>query len=160
MGGNGEVLQVLLDNKADINAPIQNANGETTGLREAARAGHLDVIKLLLGAKALVDGSAGEGAAHPPICEAASAGNLEAVKLLLRNKADPWIKTEDGASAIALALQNAHLHVFRDLLDKPDFPAADFRDLLARALRQKDIEFLSSLLDSASTLDPDFDLNQ
>ena len=154
---------MLLDKKADVNAPIHNATGKTTGLREAARAGHLDVIKLLLDAKAPVDGSGDKGTDYPPLCDAASTGQVDAVKLLLDCKADAWLRSEDGASAIVLALQNAHLDVFQNLLERPDFPASEYLDLIAETLKQKDgadIKFLSSALDRASTLDPHIDLNQ
>ena len=162
--GKDKVLEVLLHNKADINAPIEMADiGKTTGLREASRFGHLDVIQLLLDAKAAVGGDDG-GAPYPPICDAAGSGSLDAVELLLGRKADAWSKSADGASAIGLALQNAHSDVFHALLQRPDFPATEYRGLVALTLQQDDsVDFLSSLIDRASTLegDPDLiDLNQ
>jgi len=161
--GKSEVLKVLLHKKADVNAPIHNATGKTTGLREAARAGHLDVIKLLLDAKAPANGGGDKGAACTPLCDAASTGQIDAVKLLLHRKADPWSGSQDGASAIVLAVQNTHFDVFQSLLQQPDFPASQCLDLIAQTLQRKDgsdIKFLSAALERASTLDPQVDLNQ
>lgn len=82
--GNADVIQLLVDAKADVAAP--NANG-TTPLMLTAASGKADAVKLLLDRGAEVnakDATNGQTA----LMFAAAQGRVEAVKLLAQQKAD------------------------------------------------------------------------
>lgn len=90
--------------------------GVATPLQVAARAGWVDVVKLLLekGASTADKGPHGFTALH----SAASRGKAEVVKLLLDYGADSRIRTEGLSTALTLAATDGHRKVVKLLLDR------------------------------------------
>ena len=86
----------------------------TTSLHEASRRGHLEVVRLLLEAKADKDKATGAGATSRHM--ASDRGHLEVVRLLLEAKADKDKATGAGATSLYTASHHGHLEVVRLLL--------------------------------------------
>ena len=114
-----EVLR-LLDGGADANS--------VGGIQQAASAGHVNVVRALLGRNANVNGRdfGGQTALH---C-AAGSGNKDVVQLLLDEKVDIEARDEKGRYAILLAAGRGHAAVVRLLLC--DIRAVAWRDLEMR----------------------------
>ena len=109
-----EVVQILLDNGADVNAQ----GGEYgDALQAASSGGHEKVVKLLLDkgadleAKDKYDGAT-------PLWRAAGNGHEAVVKLLLDKGADPEAKDKSGATPLWRAAESGHEAVVKLLLDK------------------------------------------
>ena len=91
-------VQLLLKHKARLDA--RDARGRTA-LHEAARAGHVDILGVLLAAGADVHGR--DGAGRTPLLDAAHGGRLGAVDALLQAGADVVARDDAGRGALALA---------------------------------------------------------
>ncbi len=89
--GHKDVAELLLANKANVNAKDENGD---TPLLFAARNGHADVVELLLDNKADVNLKNKLG--ETPLHAAAGHGPKEVVALLLSNKANVNAKDERG----------------------------------------------------------------
>jgi hypothetical protein len=85
--GHRELAEVLLSNKADVNA--RSASGETP-LHVAARKGHRDRLD------------------QTPLHLAAAAGHAEVVKALLDQDADLLARDKSGRTPKAFAIENGH----------------------------------------------------
>jgi ankyrin repeat protein len=136
-----EVVQALLDAKADVNAKASNG---ATALMIASFRGHQDVVRALIDAKADVDaklsgsatallfamgnsGSMEEWAAGKldgyqangltALMLASLRGHVEAVRTLLDAKADVNAGAAQLSTALMMASQNGHLEVARILLE-------------------------------------------
>ena len=107
--GHAEVVKVLLDNKADVNA--SDTDG-VTPLYIAARNGHIDVVKLLLDNKADVNASRHTDG-DTPLYMAAQNGHIDVVKLLLAKKATVNASRADGDKPIDAAQRNNHLEIVK-----------------------------------------------
>jgi ankyrin repeat protein len=97
LGGSVEAVQLLLDRGADP---------DDGSLLDAARAGHPDVLALLLAAGARVDRrdpDTGRTALHAAVEAGPDGGHLECVRALLAAGADRELTTSDGASALDIA---------------------------------------------------------
>jgi ankyrin repeat protein len=79
-GGHLEVVQRLLEAKADVNAA--GSDGGRTALQAAAGGGHLEVVQRLLEAKADVNAAAGTYFGRTALEAAAEGGHLQIVALL------------------------------------------------------------------------------
>ncbi len=104
--GHKDVAELLLANKADVNA---KDNYGQTPLHYAAQYGHKDVAELLLANKADVNAKAKKGVT--PLHLAAQQGYRELAELLLANKADVNAKTSYGWTPFYVAAQNGHKEV-------------------------------------------------
>lgn len=91
-------VQLLLKHKARVDA--RDAQGRSA-LHEAARAGNVDILAVLLAAGA--DVHARDGAGRTPLFDAAAGGRLGAVDALLAAKADPAAEDAEGRGALAVA---------------------------------------------------------
>lgn len=98
IGGHADVVQVLLDSGADINA--RGSGGETPLLLAAAK-GNLEVVELLVKNGADVNKPGADQ--RTPLHKAAMAGDLDTVKALLAAGADPTLTDRSGKTAADLA---------------------------------------------------------
>jgi ABC-type phosphate/phosphonate transport system substrate-binding protein len=80
-GGHLEVVQRLLDAKADVNATTNGVFAQTA-LQAAAEGGHLEVVQRLLDAKADVNAVTNGVWAQTALQSATKGGHLEVVALL------------------------------------------------------------------------------
>ncbi len=91
-------VQLLLKHKARVDA--RDAHGRSA-LHEAARAGNVDILAVLLAAGA--DVHARDAAGRTPLLDAAAGGRLGAVDALLAAKADLAAEDTDGRGVLAIA---------------------------------------------------------
>ena len=118
--GHTEVVKVLLDNKADVNASTSTEGA--TPLYATSQKGHTQVVKLILDNKADVNASTHiEGIT--PLHITAWKGRTEVVKLLLGNKADVNACRGGGLGdkPIDAARRNRHLEIVKLLKLFMDF---------------------------------------
>ena len=112
--GNLDVVKLLLDSGADINAVSKNKL-VATPLQGAAVMQRVDLARLLLDRGAKVN-SRGEGGASP-LHEAAGNGQIELAKLLLEHGADVNAKDDEGKTPLTIAMEYKQPEV-ADLLRK------------------------------------------
>jgi len=107
------VLQLL--QRKGIEIDKRNKNG-CTALYYACFFGHLDMLKILLGAKASTELARSTG--DTPLYAACQKGHLSAVCLLLEHKAqpDPEETTQTGDTPLYVACQNGHLEAVEPML--------------------------------------------
>ncbi|HEY2119052.1 MAG TPA: ankyrin repeat domain-containing protein [Candidatus Acidoferrum sp.] len=103
--GHFEVARYLAEKGADINAAATNGSGYNA-LTGAVASGHLELVKWLLESSANANYKYGPG--YTPLLTAAANGRLDIIKLLLTHGADPAATTDDGKSALALAVERNH----------------------------------------------------
>jgi len=109
--GHKEVADLLLANKAEVNAKITTG---ATPLHMAAFSGRKELVELLLANKAEVDTKANDG--WTPLHVAAEKGHKEVVELLLANKAEVNAQTNDGWTPLHVAAQKGRKEVAELLL--------------------------------------------
>ena len=124
--GHAEVVRVMINNKADVNASC--AEGRTP-LYAASCEGHEEVVKLLLDNKADVNASRHTNGATP-LHVASVRGHVNVVKLLLANNADVNSRRlrggTKGCTPLFEASREGHADVVKLLLDnKADVNEAD-----------------------------------
>jgi len=116
MVGHTEVVKVLLDNNADVNA--RRTDDGATPLDAAAYNGHTEVVKLLLDNNADVNARRTSDDGATPLYIAADNGHTEVVRLLLDNNADVNARHADyGSTPLYAAAYNGHTEVVKLLLD-------------------------------------------
>ncbi|KAI9856126.1 MAG: hypothetical protein M1813_009244 [Trichoglossum hirsutum] len=114
-GGHLDVVERLLEAKANVNAATADGGGRTA-LRAAAEGDHLDVVERLLEAKADVNAAAADGG-RTALQAAAGGGHLDVVERLLQAKADVNAGTNfGGRTALQVAAGGGHLDVVERLL--------------------------------------------
>lgn len=106
--GHGQVVVLLLDRGAPLEAYATSAFAPVTPLQSAAAAGHTDIARRLLDAGANVN-ARGRDSGYTPLHAAAQSGNLELARLLLERGADPSATTDDGRTPRDLAAANDEL---------------------------------------------------
>jgi tetratricopeptide (TPR) repeat protein len=107
-----DVVRVLLDAKADVNAALDNGS---TALMAAAQKGATDIVAALLGAGA--DPKAKSATAGTALMEAAYSGHAESVRLLLKAGSDIEATTSAGLTAVMGAALGGHTEAAAALLD-------------------------------------------
>jgi ankyrin repeat protein len=112
--GRAEVVRVLLDHKADVNARVA-ATG-ATALHLAAANGHAAVAELLLDRGAKVDAANAGGGT--PLHLALARKRRRVVELLLSHKADPNAVDLDGMTPLHHAAGTGDAALVRTLLDR------------------------------------------
>ncbi len=100
--GNGEIVKILLDSGADINAVSKN-RFVAAPLQGAAASKRLEIARLLLARGAKVN-TRGEGGGSP-LHEAAGNGQIEFAQLLLDHGADVNAKDDDSKTPLTIALE-------------------------------------------------------
>ena len=81
--------------------------------------GHVEIARLLLAARAAVNGQKSNGAAHA-LHAAASMGSLQVMRLLLTQKADPNAAKTDGWTPLSLAAWHGHAGCVAVLIEARD----------------------------------------
>jgi ankyrin repeat protein len=102
---------MLLDYHADINQKGSELQLGQTALHKAAFAGHLEIIGLLIAAKADIE--ARDMFGQPPLITAAGAGREAAVKALLAAGANRAAVTNDGKNARMVAQEEGHSQIVK-----------------------------------------------
>jgi len=97
--GHAEAARILLERGADVNARDYL---DCSALWLAAWPGHIDVAQVLIAAGA--DVNYGQPRLGPPLREASSSGNVGFVRLLLESGADVNAVSENGYTALWLAV--------------------------------------------------------
>lgn len=136
-GQRGLLSAALKQEGVDVNA--KDADGRTL-LHGAASNGHLEIVELLLSAKAEVNTHDEEG--WTPLISAASAGKLGVVRRLGQAGADVSAVTSRGCSALTYACSKGHTDLVAFLLEQnsPVNSADQQGDVpLHRAARHGDI---------------------
>lgn len=103
--GGAAAVQLLLENKASVNAVAENPM-KVTPLHSALARNDLPVVELLVAHGA--DVNATQQGGYTPLHEAAQNGNLEATILLLSHGAKINAKTENGKTPLALTMIDSH----------------------------------------------------
>ena len=105
--GRTEVVKLLLDNRADVNA--RRHTGGVTPLYVAAQDGHTEVVKLLLDHKAEVNTCCNDDGATP-LYIADQNGHRQVVQLLLDYNAD-WnaSRTDEGTLTPSVTAHKVHI---------------------------------------------------
>jgi len=100
-----ETARMLVEAGADVNARSRNAMG-VSPLHSAVASRTSPIVKLLLENGA--DVNAIQRGGFTALHGAAFAGDLEIAGMLVRAGGDPILKTDDGKTALALAIENGH----------------------------------------------------
>ncbi|KAJ6139695.1 hypothetical protein N7471_006181 [Penicillium samsonianum] len=116
--GHTEIVELLLNNKAKVNAIAMGKNGRTA-LQAAASAGHINLVELLLDNKADVNALPAGSYGRTALQAAAGAGHIKIVKLLLNNQADVNAPpaTNHGRTALQAAVGAGHTEIVELLLN-------------------------------------------
>jgi ankyrin repeat protein len=95
--GHPDVVRLLLERGAEVDAVARNAQVQTTALQAAAASSDTESARLLIDAGADVD--AAQRGGFRPLHAAAANGNRELVELLLEHGADRSARLDDGRTA-------------------------------------------------------------
>ena len=109
------MVQLLLSENADVNAPAVNAGG-LTALQGAAIQGHLAIANLLLCAGADVTAAPAMFMGRTALEGAAEHGRLDMVQLLLDASADTGNLDRKSLSKAAMLAERGGHHVVAQLL--------------------------------------------
>jgi len=112
-GEEQEVRALLSEAAPDCVQYVDQESGDSA-LHAASRHGHLGVVRVLLGASAVVDQPNNQG--FTPLFLAAQHGHLEVVRVLLGASAVVDQPDNKGATALIAAAQGGKLEVVRELL--------------------------------------------
>ncbi|XP_030375768.1 ankyrin repeat and KH domain-containing protein mask isoform X4 [Scaptodrosophila lebanonensis] len=108
-----ELAQVLLAMSA---AQVEDkGQKDSTPLMEAASAGHLDIVKLLLNHNADVNAHCATG--NTPLMFACAGGHVDVVKVLLKHGANVEEQNENGHTPLMEAASAGHVEVAKVLLE-------------------------------------------
>ncbi|XP_043657224.1 ankyrin repeat and KH domain-containing protein mask isoform X5 [Drosophila teissieri] len=108
-----ELAQVLLAMSA---AQVEDkGQKDSTPLMEAASAGHLDIVKLLLNHNADVNAHCATG--NTPLMFACAGGQVDVVKVLLKHGANVEEQNENGHTPLMEAASAGHVEVAKVLLE-------------------------------------------
>jgi len=100
--GHKDTVELLIANGADVRTAAKNAM-KVTSLHAAAAGKWIDIAKILLEHGA--DPNARQMSGYVPLHEIAGQGSIEFAKLLLDNGADINAKSDDGKTALAMAIE-------------------------------------------------------
>jgi len=106
--GHFEAVRYLASRGADIHAVATNGSGYTA-LTGAVAGGYTAIVEWLLAQGA--NPNYRYAAGYSPLLTAAANGHLSIVKLLITHGADAEAATNDGKTAIALAVERKHAEV-------------------------------------------------
>lgn len=104
--GQPDVVRLLLERGAEVDAVARNEQIRTTALQSAAASGDNESARLLLDARA--DPDVAQPGGFTALHSAAMNGNTELVELLLGRGADAGARLDDGRTPRELALEQGH----------------------------------------------------
>lgn len=149
-GGYFELAQVLL--KINANVEDRGSKRDCTPLMEAASAGHVDIVKLLLEHDA--DVNAQSSAGNTPLMYACSGGHEEIVKILLDHGAKIEDHNENGHTPLMEAASSGHVGIARILLERGagiNTHSTEFKEsALTLACYKGHLEMVQFLLDEGA----------
>ncbi len=140
-----EIVQLLLDTDADVNAISDDGD---TALMRASKKGNREIVELLLNSGADINAISDNG--NTALIMAAKSGQREIVEVLLNNGASNGSTNKVGSTALIVAAMNGHKEAIKLLLDNnADINAKDhYRcTALTYASRNGDKEIVKLLLD-------------
>ncbi|OAP54807.1 hypothetical protein AYL99_11255 [Fonsecaea erecta] len=147
--GHVEIVKLLLDSGADVNAPGKRYSD--TALQAASAKGHVEIVKLLLDSGADVNAP---GKRYGTALQMASAkGHVEIVKLLLDSGADVNAPGGYYATALQMASAKGHVEIVKLLLDSGadvNAPGGYYGTALQVASGEGHVEIVKLLLDSGA----------
>jgi len=152
--GNIEIIQILLETGANVDAPPQRYGG--TALQYAASRGDTEIVQLLLDAGAAVEAECGRMTA---LQGAAKGGHCWIVELLLKRKAEVDARSRSTAEGtpLQLAAEGGHLRTVRLLLNWHAEINCQSPGLYATPLQaaayQGSLEVVRLLLETGATVD-------
>jgi ankyrin repeat protein len=111
--GHADIVQALIDAGANVN--LKRFNG-TTALITAARAGHLNIVQILLNVPGIDLNASGAGGMSALLTAAAN-GYVEIVRLLIQKGANINDKNNAGMSVLHLACHWGYNDVVKALLE-------------------------------------------
>lgn len=128
--GNQNLVDLLLDLGADINAPASPSGGRTA-LQAACFAGHVEMVKHLISKGAKLNGTAAKHGGFTALEAACRVGEKQIVEILLAGGADVNARGDSrtGGSALHAAAEGGHTEIIRRLLEQ----GADCNVLVGRA---------------------------
>ncbi|KAL8896568.1 MAG: hypothetical protein Q9207_007647 [Kuettlingeria erythrocarpa] len=157
-GGHLDVVDRLLEAKADINVPPGNDRGRTA-LQAAARGGDLAVVDRLLQAQADVNAPPGDYNSRTALQAAAEKGYLAVVDRLLQAQADVNAPPGyfGGRTALQAAAEKGHLAVVDRLLQAQadvNAPTGDYagRTALQAAAEKGHLDVVDRLLEAKADI--------
>jgi ankyrin repeat protein len=154
-GGHPRIIEVLVQGGASIEVDDE-ANLGFKLVQRAAREHNHRAMDVLI--KAGADFKSGSDTFYgPPLSIVATSGSHECVRVLLAHGADPNTEFE-GATVLHQAVGGNHTGVTRQLLTHDPKPDMDKtppgqEKLLLRAIRTKNVELVSLLLDHGAEID-------
>ncbi|XP_063404198.1 ankyrin-1-like [Mytilus trossulus] len=107
-----EVVQMLINNKADIN---KCRDIGASPLFIACQNGHTEVVKMLINNKADINKCRDTG--ESPLYMACQKGHTKVVQMLINNKADINTCDNEECSPVYIACQNGHTEVVKMLIN-------------------------------------------
>ncbi|KAI9765695.1 MAG: hypothetical protein M1839_005400 [Geoglossum umbratile] len=113
--GYDSVVRLVLQKGADVEAKDESGK---TALQAAAEGGNIEVVRVLLAAKAKVNAPVYNAPGRTPLQAAAGGGHIEVVEALLAAKATVNVDTDlyGGRSALQAAAGGGHIEVVEALL--------------------------------------------
>lgn len=149
--GNQEMLQLLIDQRCDIDV---RSSRNLTPLHMAARRGHATAVKLLLDNGASLEATDEWG--DTPLLKAASKGHLEATKCLLEYGANVSAENAWGETPLSVAAEESFEDVVRMLLKHKADPTVTNNtnnSTVHAAARFSNVKVFTMLLDAISDFD-------
>ena len=132
--GHHEMIRLLLDHGADVNAALKEpgmpGNGRTALMRAAGH-GLLNIVRLLIRYGANVGATqydAGNCSGYSALTYAVQEDHRQVVCLLLAKGADANVTTADGSTALMMADENSDEATVTELPDHHDRVDACYRD--------------------------------
>ncbi len=138
--------EALVAGKADVNA--RTTKQKYTPLHQAVAAGHVAMVKFLLGKGA--DADAQDASGTTALMLVANRGSLEVLQVLLAAGAKPNLASESGFTALSIAAEKNNLEAVKALLAAKADPNGDDYCPLTLAIHAKAPEILVALLEAGA----------